>query len=302
MKKMIALALSLAMMATVFTGCATKTETATPATTETASTATTTEAAPAEETAPAEEAASLSGSVTVGGSTSVESVILAAMQVFMEANPDVTITYDPTGSSTGVKSAADGSYDIGLASRDVKDSETEELKTVGTVFAIDGIAIIVNTSNAVSDLTVEDVAAIADGTITNWSELGGADAPIVLIGREAGSGTRDGFESIIGVEECVYEQELASTGGVIGAVQQNPNAIGYASVAAVEDTVTALTIEGVEATEANIQDGSYKFQRNFNFVTVEGKELSAAAQAFYDFVLSSEAASLVSGAGAVPVA
>ncbi len=243
----------------------------------------------------------LSGTVTVGGSTSVEGVILGAIEIFSEQNPNVTITYDPTGSSTGVKSAASGDYDIGLASRDVKDSETEEFGATGTPFAIDGIAIIVNTQNTVTDLSLEQIAAIADGSIANWSEVGGADAPIVLIGREAGSGTRDGFESIVGVEECVYEQEITSTGGVIGAVSQNPNAIGYASLSAVDDKVMAITVEGVAATEETIKDGTYKVQRNFNFVTVQDKELSEAAKAFYDFVLSEQAVDVIKNAGAVPV-
>ncbi len=281
-----------AAVATAFVACAAEEET-TVATTET------TEAASEEVV---EEVASISGAVTVGGSTSVQSVILSAIEVFNETYPDVTVTYDPTGSSTGVKSAASGDYDIGLASRDVKDNEVTEYGVHGTVFAIDGIAIIVNTASTVTDLSVEDVAAIADGSATNWSEFGGEDQPIVLIGREAGSGTRDGFESIIGVEECVYEQELSSTGAVIAAVQSNVNAIGYASVSAVTEDVIAVTIGGVEATEENIQDGSYAFQRNFNFVTLTDVALSDAAQAFYDFVLSAEASDIIIAAGAVPVA
>ncbi len=301
MKKLLSLLLIATMTMGVMTGCSDDTAADTSSTTTSSATDSTAATTQSDDTAAETTEAALTGTVTVGGSTSVESVILSAMEVFMSENPGVTITYDPTGSSTGVKSAASGDYDIGLASRDVKDSETEEYNTVGTVFAIDGIAIIVNTANSVSDLSVEDVAAIADGTITNWADLGGDDSPIVLIGREAGSGTRDGFESIVGVEECVYEQELSSTGGVIGAVQQNVYAIGYASVASVSDSVKVLTIEGVEANEANIQDGSYKFQRNFNFVTVDGVALSDAAQAFYDYVLSDAASDLISNAGAVPV-
>ncbi len=250
----------------------------------------------------AADVATISGAVTVGGSTSVQSVILSSIEIFNETYPDVTVTYDPTGSSTGVKSAASGDYDIGLASRDVKDSEVTEYGVHGTVFAIDGIAIIVNTASTVTDLSVEDVAAIADGSATNWSEFGGEDQPIVLIGREAGSGTRDGFESIIGVEDCVYEQELSSTGAVIAAVQSNVYAIGYASVSAVTEDVIAVTIDGVEATDDNIKDGSYSFQRNFNFVTLTETPLSDAAQAFYDFVLSADASDIIVSAGAVPVA
>ncbi len=294
MKRIFSIALALTMMAGVFTGCG--------ATSSTATSTSTADASSTEASSTEAEPSTLEGTVTVGGSTSVESVVLSAIEIFMEQNPGVTITYDPTGSSTGVKSAASGDYDIGLASRDVKESETTEMSAVGTVFAIDGIAIILNTANTVEDLSLEQIAGIADGSITNWSEVGGEDAPIVLIGREAGSGTRDGFESIVGVEECVYEQEIASTGGVIGAVQQNPNAIGYASLASVDEKVKAITVEGVAATEATIQDGTYKVQRNFNFVTIEGKDLSPAAQAFFDFVLSAEASELVSNAGAVPVA
>ncbi len=241
----------------------------------------------------------LSGTVALGGSTSVESVVLSAMEVFMAQNPGVTITYDPTGSSSGVKGALDASLDIGLASRDVKDEEEQEGAT-GTVFAIDGIAIIVNPDNAVADLALADITAIADGTITNWSEVGGADAEIVLIGREAGSGTRDGFESIVGVEECVYQEEINSTGGVIASVSSNPNAIGYASLSAVDDKVKAVTVDGVQASEATVQDGTYAVQRNFNFVTLTNAPLSEAAQAFYDYVLSADAAELIKNAGAVP--
>ncbi len=273
MKKIIALFLSVAMVG-LMTGCSSK------------------------ET----KGNGLSGNVTVGGSTSVESVVLSAIEIFNEKNPDVTITYDPTGSSTGVKSAASGDYDIGLASRDVKESEVTDLNVKGTAFAIDGIAIILNNQNSIDDLTVEEIASIASGEVANWSELGGEDAPIVLIGREAGSGTRDGFESIVGVDECVYEQALTSTGAVIGAVSQNPNAIGYASFSSVDDKVKAISVEGVVASESTIKDGSYKIQRNFNFITVKGKELSAPAKAFYDFLLSSDAKELISNAGAVSTA
>ena len=280
MKKFLSLILSVAMIGSAFVACSSD---------EGSSTSSNT-------------GSGLSGTVAVGGSTSVESVILSAIEIFTQENKNVTITYDPTGSSTGVKSSASGDYDIGLASREVKESEINEYGVEGKSFAIDGIAIIVNNKNTVADLTVEQVTSIADGSVTNWSELGGDDQPIVLIGREAGSGTRDGFESIIDVETCVYEQELSSTGSVIGAVQNNPYAIGYASVASVSDKVNALTIDGVEANETNIQDGSYKFQRNFNFVTLTENELSPAAQAFYDYLLSPEATDIIKNAGCVPVA
>lgn len=220
----------------------------------------------------------------------------------MNANPGVDVTYDPTGSGAGITGASEGTLDIGLSSRALKDEETAS-GLVGTTFALDGIAIIVNNENTVTDLTLDQIKGLADGTITNWSEVGGPDAPVVLIGREAGSGTRDGFESIVGVEDvCVYDQELTSTGAVIAAVAANPNAFGYASLSAVDEKVKAVTVDGVEATEATVQDGSYKVQRPFVFVTKEGAELSDAAQAFIDFALSEDAHQLIIDAGAVPLA
>ena len=243
-----------------------------------------------------------SSSVTTGGSTSVEKVVGAFIEAFMQANPDVDVTYDPTGSGAGITGASEGTLDIGLSSRALKDEETAQGLT-GTTFALDGIAIIVNNENTVEDLTLEQIKGLATGEITNWSEVGGPDAPVVLIGREAGSGTRDGFESIVDVEDaCKYEQELNSTGGVIAAVASNPNAFGYASLSAVEDTVKAVTVGGVAATEETVQDGSYQIQRPFVFVTKDGAEENAAAQAFMEFALSEEAADLIRGAGAVPLA
>ena len=244
--------------------------------------------------------ASVSGSVTTGGSTSVEKVILSLSEAFMQENPDVDVTYDPTGSGAGITGASDGTLDIGLSSRNLKDDETG---LTATVFALDGIAIVVNNENTVEDLTLEQIKGLATGEITNWSEVGGPDLPVVLVGREAGSGTRDGFESIVGVEDaCAYEQELTSTGAVIAAVAANPNAFGYASLSAVDETVKAVTVEGVEASEATVQDGTYKIQRPFVFVTKEGAELSAAAQAFIDFATSDAVNEIVANAGAVPVA
>lgn len=243
----------------------------------------------------------LSGAVATGGSTSVEKVIGALSESFMEQNPDVDVTYDPTGSGAGITGAADGTLDLGLSSRALKDEETAEGLTA-TTFALDGIAIIVNSENPVADLSLEQIKGLADGTITNWSEVGGNDAPVVLIGREAGSGTRDGFESIVGVEDaCKYEQELTSTGAVIAGVAANPNAFGYASLSAVDDTVKAVTVDGVTASEETVLDGTYKIQRPFNFVTKEGTELSAQAQAFMDYATSEEASDLIAQAGAVPL-
>lgn len=243
----------------------------------------------------------LSGAVATGGSTSVEKVIGALSESFMEQNPDVDVTYDPTGSGAGITGAADGTLDLGLSSRALKDEETAQGLTA-TTFALDGIAIIVNSENPVADLSLEQIKGLANGTITNWSEVGGNDAPVVLIGREAGSGTRDGFESIVGVEDaCKYEQELTSTGAVIAGVAANPNAFGYASLSAVDDTVKAVTVDGITASEETVLDGTYKIQRPFNFVTKEGTELSEQAQAFMDYATSEEAADLIAQAGAVPL-
>lgn len=250
--------------------------------------------------ADAAQAESLSGKVTLGGSTSVEKVIGALSESFMQEYPDVDVTYDPTGSGAGITGAQEGTLDIGLSSRALKDDETG---LTATTFALDGIAVVVNPENAVSDLSLEQIKSLADGTITNWSEVGGADAPVVLIGREAGSGTRDGFESIVGVKDaCKYESELTSTGAVIAAVASNPNAFGYASLSAVDETVKPVTVEGVAASEATVQDGSYKIQRPFVFVTKEGAALSEAAQAFMDYATNAQVNELIQGAGAVPVA
>jgi phosphate transport system substrate-binding protein len=245
-------------------------------------------------------AAELSGTVSTDGSTSMEKVIGALSEAFSEKYPNVTVTYNPTGSGSGIQAVTEGSCDIGLASRDLKDEEAANGLTATTI-AIDGIAMIVNTANEVTDLSIEQIASIYKGEITNWKDVGGADAEIVVIGREAGSGTRDGFESITGTEDvCVMDQELTSTGAVIQAVGANENAIGYASLAAVDDTVKTLTVEGVAPSEETVLDGTYKIQRNFNMITNDSAELSAEAQAFLEFALSDEAATLIEAAGAVP--
>ena len=230
----------------------------------------------------------------------MEAVIGAFQEAFAEKYPDVDVTYDPTGSGAGITGAQEGSLDIGLSSRALKEDETG---VTGTTIALDGIAIIVNSENPVADLTLEQLAGIAKGEITNWSEVGGDDAEIVFVGREAGSGTRDGFESIVGVEdECVYSEELTATGAVIAKVQSNANAIGYASLSALDDTVKAVTVEGVAPSEETVQDGTYKIQRPFVFVTNDSAELSETAQAFFDFAQSDEADELIRAAGAVPLA
>ena len=242
------------------------------------------------------------GTVSTDGSTSMEKVIGALGESFMEANSGTTFTYNPTGSGSVIQAVSEGRCDIGLSSRALKDDEKASgLKE--TIVALDGIAIIVNPQNPVKDLTLEQIAKIYTGEITNWKDVGGEDAEIVLIGREAGSGTRDGFESITETKDaCQYRQELTSTGDVITTVSQNPNAIGYASLAAIKDSVKALTVNGVAPTEATVKDGTYLVQRPFVLVTKEGAALSETAQKFFDFATSADAASIISAAGAVPVA
>ena len=290
MKKTLALILTLALSLAALTGCGSKTET--PADTNTDSSAQT-------ET-PVETA--LSGSVSTNGSTSMEKVIGTLSEQFMADNSGVTVTYDPTGSGAGIEAASNGSADIGLASRALKDEEKASGLTE-TIVALDGIAVIVNADSKVENLTVEQIGKIFTGEITDWSEVGGDAGTISCIGREAGSGTRDGFESITGTKDkCRYRQELTSTGDVITAVSQNPDAIGYASLASIKDTVKALNVDGVTPGEATVKDGSYKVQRPFVLVTVDGKALSPAAQAFFDYATSSDAASIIAKAGAVAVA
>ena len=244
-------------------------------------------------------AAAVSGTVSTDGSTSMEKVIGALSESYMAANKDVTVNYNPTGSGAGITAVQEGTCDIGLSSRALKDGE----KAAGlqeTVLAYDGIAIIVHPDNPVSDLTLEQIAQLYTGEITNWKDVGGNDAQVVLIGREAASGTRDGFESITGTKDkCQYRQELTSTGDVITTVSQNPDAIGYASLASIKDSVKALNVDGVTPSEASVKDGSYKVQRPFVLVTVEGKALSSAAQSFFDYATSADAADIIAKAGAV---
>ena len=240
-----------------------------------------------------------SGSVSTDGSTSMEKVIGALGEAFQN-DTGISFTYNPTGSGSGIKAVQEGRCDVGLSSRDLKAEEMEAGLT-GTVLAYDGIAIIVHPENPVSDLSLDAIARIYTGEISNWSELGGKDAEIVLIGREAGSGTRDGFESITGTEDaCNYRQELTSTGDVITSVSQNPGAIGYASVASIKDTVKALTVDGVAATEESIKDGTYVVQRPFVLVTRADTPLSDAAFRFFTYVTSEDAKQIISDAGVVP--
>ena len=287
MKKVFAILLTLTMALSLLAGCGSSKTEEQP--TETNDTQT-------------EQPAALSGAVALNGSTSMEKVVGALGEQFMSDNSGVSVTYDATGSGAGIEAASNGSADIGLSSRALKDEEVAS-GLVGTTVALDGIAVIVNPANGVENLTVEQIAKIFTGEITDWSELGGTAGTISCIGREAGSGTRDGFESITGTKDaCKMDQELTSTGAVIEAVAGNPNAIGYASLSALKDTVKAVTVGGVACSEETVLDGSYEIQRPFVFVTKDGVALSDQAQAFFDFATSSAANDLIRGAGAVPVA
>ena len=282
MKKFLTLALTAVMALSLLTACGSKNDNSADTNTDGSNTETT-----------------LSGTVSTDGSTSMEKVINSLGESFMAMNKDVKFTYNPTGSGSGIQAVSEGRCDIGLSSRALKDDEKAS-GLVETVVALDGIAIVVNPENPVSDLDIDTIAKIYTGEIANWKDVGGNDAEIVLIGREAGSGTRDGFESITDTKDaCQYRQELTSTGDVINTVSQNPDAIGYASLSAVGDSVKALTVGGVEATEATVKDGSYVVQRPFVLVTKEGTKLSPAAQAFFDYALSADAASIIAAAGAV---
>ena len=282
MKKFLTLALTAVMVLSLLTACGSKNDNSADTNTDGSNTETT-----------------LSGTVSTDGSTSMEKVINSLGESFMAMNKDVKFTYNPTGSGSGIQAVSEGRCDIGLSSRALKDDEKAS-GLIETVLALDGIAIVVNPENPVSDLDIDTIAKIYTGEITNWKDVGGNDAEIVLIGREAGSGTRDGFESITDTKDaCQYRQELTSTGDVINTVSQNPDAIGYASLSAVGDSVKALTVGGVEATEATVKDGSYVVQRPFVLVTKEGTKLSPAAQAFFDYALSADAASIIAAAGAV---
>ncbi len=289
MKKFASILVAGAMLLGVLTGCGSK-DASDPGSTQPAA------------DAGQSQTQTVSGSVSTNGSTSMEKVIGSLSEQFMTENKDVKVTYDATGSGTGIESVSNGSCDIGLASRALKDTETG---LTATTVALDGIAIVVNANCGVDDLTVEQIASIFKGEITNWKEVGGADLEIACIGREAGSGTRDGFESITKTEDtCKLSQELTSTGAVIEAVKNSENAIGYASLSAAEgqDGIKLLTVGGVTCSEETVKDGSYEIQRPFNLVTKDGEALSPAAQAFFDYATSADAAELIRAAGAVPVA
>ncbi len=297
-KKILTIAIAAAMTAMTAVGCGS---------TSSSSSATKTEASDtkaadnkAEDTKAEESGKKDSGSVSTDGSTSMEKVIGALSEDFQN-NTGITVTYNPTGSGSGIQAVQEGRCDIGLSSRSLKDEE----KSAGleeTTLALDGIAVIVNKDNSVADLTVEQIASIYTGEVTNWKDLGGNDAEIVVIGREAGSGTRDGFESITGTKDaCKYRQELTSTGDVITTVAGNPDAIGYASLASVKDTVKMLTVGGVTASEETVKDGTYVIQRPFVLVTKKDTKLSDSAQKFFDYATSADASEIISAAGAVPI-
>ena len=295
MKKISCLGLSMVLALGLLAGCGSGTSS-----TETeGSNASTSTSTPAEDTSTPE----LSGTVATDGSTSMEEVIGVLSEQF-QADTGVSVTYNPTGSGAGIEAVSNGSCDIGLASRALKDEEKEGGLTE-TIVALDGIAIIVNGENSVTDLSLEQIASIYTGEVTDWSEFGSEAGTIANIGRESGSGTRDGFESITGTEDaCVLAQELNSTGAVIEAVRTTPGAIGYASLSAVEgqEGITVLTVGGVAPSEETVLDGTYAIQRPFVFATRTDEALSEAAQAFFDWATSEEANSLIEGAGAVPVA
>ena len=285
MKKAMALILSAVMMMGALAGCGSQNKAPAEAKTDS--------------TTPPPTVATLSGSVGTDGSTSMAKVISALGESFMNANPDVTFTYNPTGSGSGITAAQEGRCDIGLASRALKDSEKEAGLTE-TVLAYDGIAMVVHPDNPVDDLSLQQIADMYTGKITNWKEVGGEDAEIVLIGREAGSGTRDGFESITGTKDaCEYRQELTATGDVITTVSQNPGAIGYASLSAVKDSIKALSVDGVAPSEETVQDGSYAVQRPFMLITKTGVTLDPVPQAFFDYITSPEVSAIISSAGVV---
>ena len=296
MKKLIALLLSAVMCVGLLAGCG---ESASEPSSNPSENNTPTSQQPSSEPSQKVE---LSGTVSTNGSTSMEKVIGALGEQFGIDHSGVKVSYDPTGSGTGIEAAKNGSCDIGLSSRALKDEEVAA-GLVGTTVALDGIAIIVNPACKVEDLTVEQIAKIFTGEITDWSEVGGGAGTISCIGREAGSGTRDGFETIPGTKDaCKMDQELTSTGAVIEAVAGNPNAIGYASLSSLKDTVKAVTVNSVACSEATVLDGTYEIQRPFVFVTRQGEALSTQAQAFFDWATSSAANDLIRAAGAVPVA
>ena len=303
-KKVVAALMAVTMVAALLTGCgASETkQAAAPATEEAAPAAE--EATPAaEEAAPVveeEPAAERNGTLALGGSTSMEKLCEAMSESFMEANPGVTVTVEYTGSGAGLEALAAGSIDIGNASRKLKDTEKEN-GSVENIVAIDGIAVIAEKSNTVTDITAEDLAKVYKGEVSNWKDLGGDDQPIVVIGREAGSGTRDAFEELMEVKDaCVYAQELDSTGAVLAKVASTPGAIGYVSLDVVDDTVIGLKIDGVEPTEEQILAGNYVLQRPFVMATTgELSEQNEIVKAWFDYIGSETGKEIIKKVGLI---
>ena len=294
MKKLTCLGLSIAMALSLLAGCGGQTSNEGSQAGGSAGTSTSQSAAAS--TGANQE---ITGTVNTDGSTSMADVMAVLKETFKEVQPGINVNYTGSGSGSGITNVLNGSVDIGLSSRALK-AEEEEQGAVAHVVALDGVAVVVNPENTVADLTVEQIAQIFSGEITNWSQLGGADAEIAVFGRESGSGTRGAFEEIVGVEDaCAYTNEYSSTGDMVGAVAGNPNAIGYASLSAVDESVTAVKVNGVTPSEATVKDGTYEIQRPFVMVTKEGAELSEAAQAFLDYAASAEVAEYIAAAGAV---
>ena len=293
MKKLTCLGLSIVMALSLLTACGGETSTAG---SETGSTPTSSAAQSAENNGATQE---ITGTVNTDGSTSMADVMAVLQETFKEVQPGINVNYTGSGSGSGITNVLSGTVDIGLSSRALK-AEEEEQGAVGHIVALDGVAVVVNPENTVADLTVEQIAKIFSGEITNWSEVGGADAEIAVFGRESGSGTRGAFEEIVGVvDACAYTNEYSSTGDMVGAVAGNPNAIGYASLSAVDESVIAVKVNNVAPSEATVKDGTYEIQRPFVMVTKEGTELSEAAQAFLDWAMSADAADEIEAAGCV---
>ena len=296
MKKFLALLMAATLMMAVLAGCGGTNNGGNNAAGNTTNNSTTENTGAEDNTG---DTTALSGTVNTDGSTSMKDVMGVLIETYGEIQKDVTVNYSGTGSGAGIEAVLAGNVDIGLSSRALKPEE-EEKGAVGHTVALDGVAIVVNPASGVEDLSVEQIAQIFKGEITNWSELGGEDAEIAVLGREDGSGTRSAFEEIVGVDgECKYTNEYSSTGDVIGNVASNPNAIGYASLSAVDETVKAVKVGGVECSEATIKDGSYEIQRPFLMVTLEGAELSPAAEDFLNYATSADVAEYIAAAGAV---
>ena len=287
---------------TALVACGNSDATANTASSAEASTVAESTVAASSEAAPAEATADLSGSISMVGSTSMEKLANALSEAFMEEYPEVTVTAEFVGSGAGIEAVTNGTADIGNSSRNLKDEE-KAAGVVENVVAIDGIAVCVDPANEVADLTKEQLTNIYNGTVTNWKEVGGADEPIIVIGREAGSGTRGAFEELVDLKDaCKYANELDSTGAVIAKVASTPGAIGYASLDALDDSVKALSLEGVEATAENIKAGNYFLSRPFVMATKgEISEQNDLVQAWFDFVLGDEGQQIASEVGLITV-